>query len=64
MIQLYIYSFVFRFISHVAYLLQNAEYCFLCYTVGPCWLSTLYIVVCMCLSQASDLSLSLTFALW
>ena len=26
-------------------LLQNTEYSFLCYTVGPCWLSSLYIVV-------------------
>ena len=25
-------------------LLQNIEYCSLCYTVGPCWLSTSYIV--------------------
>ena len=26
-------------------LLQNIEYSSLCYTVGPCWLSILYIVV-------------------
>ena len=26
-------------------LLQNIEYSFLCYMVGPCWLSILYIVV-------------------
>ena len=28
-------------------LLPKMEYCFLCYTVGPCWLSILYIVVCI-----------------
>ena len=27
-------------------LLQDIEYSSLCYTVGPCWLSVLYIVVC------------------
>ena len=27
-------------------LLQNTEYSSLCCTVGPCWLSILYIVVC------------------
>ena len=29
-------------------LLQNIDYSSLCYTVGPCWLSILYIVVCIC----------------
>ena len=28
-------------------LLQNIEYNSLCYTVGPCWLSILCIVVCI-----------------
>ena len=28
-------------------LLQNIEYCSVCYTGGPCWLSILYIVVCV-----------------
>ena len=28
-------------------LLQNIEYCSLCYTVGLCWLSILYIVACI-----------------
>ena len=32
-------------------LLQNVEYSSLCYTVGPCWLSILNIVVCICLAQ-------------
>ena len=27
------------------------------YTVGPCWLSILYLVVCLCSSQAPNLSL-------
>ena len=29
-------------------LFQNIEYSSLCYTVGPYWLSVLYIVVCAC----------------
>ena len=29
-------------------LLQNVEWSSLCYTVSPCWLSVLYIVVCVC----------------
>ena len=29
-------------------LLQNTEYSSMCYTVGPCCLSVLYIVVCVC----------------
>ena len=29
-------------------LLQNTEFSFLCYTVGPCCLSILCIVVCIC----------------
>ena len=28
--------------------LQNIEYSPLCSTVGPCWLSILYTVVCIC----------------
>ena len=31
-------------------LLQNIKYSSLCYTVGPCCLFILYIVVCICLS--------------
>ena len=31
-------------------LLQNIEQSSLCYTVGPCWLSVLNIVVCICQS--------------
>ena len=29
-------------------LLKSTEYSSLCYTVGPCWLSILYVVVCLC----------------
>jgi len=29
-------------------LLQNTEYGSLCYIVGPCWLFTVYRVVCIC----------------
>ena len=32
-------------------LLQNIESSSLCYTVGPCWLSILNMVVCTCQSQ-------------
>ena len=37
-------------------LLQSIEQSSLCYTVGPYQLSILYIVVCMCQSQSSNLS--------
>ena len=37
----------FYFFFHCK-LLQDIEYNFKCYTVGPCWLSTSYIVMCMC----------------
>ena len=33
-------------------LLQNTKISFLCYTIGPCWLSILYIVVCICSEKA------------
>ena len=45
-------------------LLQNTEQSALCYTVGPCWLSILNIVVCTCQSQTPKLSLPCTFPLW
>ena len=44
-------------------LLQSIEQRSLWYTVGPCWLSILHIVVCICSSQAPDLSLPPTFPL-
>ena len=46
--QLYIYvSILLQFILHCR-LLQNIEYSSQCYRVDPCWLSILYIVVCIC----------------
>ena len=45
-IQLYIYVYIlFQILFHYR-LLQDFEYSSLCYTVGPCCLSILCIVVC------------------
>ena len=55
-------SILFQILSPFK-LLQNIEYSFLCYTVGPCWLSVLYIVVCTCKSQTPNLSLPSLFPL-
>ena len=38
---------LFQILFHYR-LLQNTEYSSLCYTVGPCCLPILYIVVCIC----------------
>ena len=43
----YIYIYFFQILFPYR-LLQNIEYSSLCYTVGPCWLSILYIVGCIC----------------
>ena len=52
----YIYiSILFQILFHYR-LLQDIEYSSLCHTVGPCWLSILYIVVCICHSQILNLS--------
>ena len=40
---IYLYIFFFYIFFHYR-LLKDKEYSFLCYTVGPCWLSILYIV--------------------
>ena len=59
-IQLYIYIHIyilFQILFHYR-LWQITEYSSLCYTVGPCCLSILYIVVCICQSQTPDLSLT------
>ena len=40
-------SILFQILFHYR-LLQDTEYSSLCYTVGPCCLFILYIVVCMC----------------
>ena len=47
------------FLFHILYhygLLQDAEYSSLGYTVGPCCLSNLYILICICWSQTPNLS--------
>ena len=44
-------------------LLQDIEYSSLCYTVGPCCLLILCIIVCTCQSQTPNLSLSSLFPL-
>ena len=56
-IQLYIYRFILYQILFRLRLLQNIEQSSLCYTVGPYYLSILYIAVCICLSQPPNLSL-------
>ena len=53
----YIYIYIYTHThTHTLYqilfpyrLLQNTEYSSLCCTVGPCWLSSLYVVVCICI---------------
>ena len=40
----YIYIYFFQILFPYM-LLQNIEYSSLCYTVGPCWLSILYLLV-------------------
>ena len=58
-----IHTFIHTYISVLCQilfhyrLLQDIEYSSLCYTVGPFYLSTLYIVVCICQSQTPNLSL-------
>ena len=37
---------------------ENIEQSFLCYTVGPCWLSILNIAVCTCQSRTPKLTAS------
>ena len=46
-IQLHIYIYKYRHSFCLHRLLHAIEYSSLCYTVGPCWLSILYIVVCI-----------------
>ena len=56
-IQLYIYIYIYFQILFHYRLLQDIEYSSLCYTVGPCCLPILYILVCTCESQTPNLSL-------
>ena len=45
----YTYTYIYSFSNFFPFrLLQNVEQSFLCYPVGPCWLSILNIVVCIC----------------
>ena len=52
------YTFFFYILFHYR-LLHDIEYSSLCYTVGPRWLSILYVVVCICQSQPPNLPLPL-----
>ena len=49
--------FVFFQTHFPSRLLQNIEYSFLRYRVGPCWLAILYIVAGICASQTPNLPL-------
>ena len=51
----HIHIFFFRFFSIID--TQGTEYSSLCYTVSPCCLFILYIVVCICWSSNPTLSL-------
>ena len=57
------YSFSDSQILFSYMLLQDIKYCPLCYTVGPFWLSVVFIVVYLCESQALNLYLPY-FAFW
>ena len=54
--------FVTLFFLFFYRLLQNIEYSSLCYTVSHCWLSILYIVVCIFKTQTANLSFPNTFS--
>ena len=58
-INIYILYILFQILFHYK-LLQGIKYNFLCYTIGSC-LSVLHIVICICYSQAPNLSLLLPF---
>jgi len=70
-VYLYIYMYIYISIYIHTYmsiiflfrLLHNIEKSSLCYTVGPCWLSTLNMIVCTSQSQRPKLSLFLTLSL-
>ena len=46
-IHIYIYIYFFFYIFFHYRLFQDIEYSSMCYTIGPCWLSVLYIIVCI-----------------
>ena len=57
-IYIYVYIYINSFSDSFHYrLLQHISQSFLCYTVGPCCLSILGTVVCICQSPAPNLSL-------
>ena len=55
---MYMHTYTFFHILLHYSLLQHIEYSSLCYTVNPCCLPNLYIVVYICQSQPSNLSLA------
>ena len=55
--QFYTYIYVLFNILFHSGLSQDIKYTSLCYTVGPCWLSILCIVVCICRCDVLNLSL-------
>ena len=59
---IYIYSDSFPLQAISKYLVQFFQYGSLCYTVGNCWLSIIYIVliVCLCSSKQQVLQLFIT----
>ena len=50
-IQIYLFIYIFQILFHYS-LLQDVEYSSLCYTVGPCCLPILYIVVFLLISNS------------
>ena len=54
-IHIYVYMSILFQVLFPYRLLQNIEYSSLGYTVGPCWLSIKYIVMCVCYSQTPNL---------
>ena len=59
---IHIYTFYFIFFS--ISLSQDIEHNSLCYTVGPCYLSILCIIICICLSQTPNPSLLHPLSPW
>ena len=64
--QLYlqVYPFFFRFFSHIGHHRVLGRFISLCYTVGPCYLSILYIEVCISHSHPPNFSFLPVFLLW
>ena len=59
-IYFYIYTHIYMYFFLIFFhfdLSQDVEYSSLCFTVGPCCLSVLYILVYICQSQTSNTSL-------